>query len=134
VSQASVDVVLDQFAATNERDFERAMRHYAEEVVLVVPDNAFLQSGTYTGREAVGNWFGDWFRTFEPDYRFEIEAARDLGDRVFLDATHRGRGRASGAQVHGRNGYLYTVSDGKITRVELYATPAEALAAGGVVK
>ena len=132
MSKENVDVVLDQFAATNERDFPRAMSHYAEDVELVVHPDAFLQSGTFTGRDAVGEWFGDWFRTFEPGYHFEIEEARDLGDVVFLNASHRGHGRTSGAEVHGQTGYLYTVRDGKIARVELYANPAAALQATGL--
>ncbi len=129
MSQHNIDVLHDQFAATNERDFARAMSHYADEVVLYVSPGAFLESGTFEGRDAVGEWFANWFATFEPGYRFEIEEARDLGDRVFLGATHRGRGRTSGAEVSGRTGYLYTFRGGKIVRCELYATPAEALAA-----
>jgi ketosteroid isomerase-like protein len=132
MSQENVDVVLDQFAATNERDFPRAMSHYAEDVELVVDPDAFLQGGTFRGRDAVGEWFADWFRTFEPSYRFEIEEARDLGDVVFLSATHRGRGRTSGAEVQGQTGYLYTVRDGKIVRAELYRSPAAALEAAGL--
>ncbi len=132
MSQANVEVVRDQFAATNERDFPRAMSHYAEDVELVVHPDAFLQGGTFAGREAVGRWFADWFTTFERGYRFEIEEARDLGAVVFLNATHHGRGRTSGVEVHGRTGYLYTLRSGKIVRVELYAAPAEALAAAGV--
>jgi ketosteroid isomerase-like protein len=132
MSKENVDVVLDQFAATNERDFPRAMSHYAEDVELVVHPDAFLQSGTFTGRDAVGEWFGDWFRTFEPGYHFEIEEARDLGDVVFLNASHRGHGRTSGAEVHGQTGYLYTVRDGKIARVEIYPNPAAALQATGL--
>jgi len=132
MSKENVDVVLDQFAATNERDFPRAMSHYAEDVELVVHPDAFLQSGTFTGRDAVGEWFGDWFRTFEPGYHFEIEEARDLGDVVFLNASHRGHGRTSGAEVHGQTGYLYTVRDRKIARVEIYPNPAAALQATGL--
>ena len=131
MSKGDVDVVRDQFAAVNERDFPRAMSLYAEDVVLVV-DPDFLEGGTYEGREAVGAWFGNWFATFERDYRFEIEEARDLGDRVFIDASHSGRGRGSGVGVEGRTGYLYTLRDGKVARVELYITPAEAREAAGI--
>jgi ketosteroid isomerase-like protein len=129
VSQQNVDIVLDQFAATNAGDFRRAMELYAEDVELVVDHDAFLQGGTFAGREAVGAWFADWLTTFEPGYRFEILEVRDLGDVVFLDAEHGGRGRTSGIEVTGRTGYLYTVRDGRIVRAELYTTPAEALAA-----
>jgi ketosteroid isomerase-like protein len=129
MSQENVDLVRAQFAATNERDFPRAMSYYAEEVELVVDPDAFLEGGTFTGKHAVGQWFAGWFATFEPGYRFEIEEARDLGQLVFLDVTHYGRGRTSGAEVRGRTGYLYTVRDGRIVRGELYPGPSEALAA-----
>jgi ketosteroid isomerase-like protein len=132
MSQGNVAVVRDQFEATNERDFPRAIEHYAEDVVLVVDPAAFLESGTFNGREAVGRWFGDWLKTFEPGYRFEIEEARDLGDVVLLVASHHGRGRISGVDVHGQTGYLYTVCAGQIVRVELYRSRAEALAAAGL--
>ena len=129
MSQANVEVVLDQFAAVNERDFPRAMSHYAEDVELVVRSDASLEAGTFIGREAVGQWFGDWFATFEPGYHFDIEQARDLGDVVLLGATHHGRGRTSGIEVQGEMGYLYTVREGKIIRGELFRTPAQALEA-----
>ena len=129
---ANVEIVRDQFAATNERDFPRAMSHYAEEVELHVDPEAFLQGGTFKGRDAVGQWFADWFSTFEPGYRFEIEEIRDLGeDRVFLFATHEGRGRASGVAVRGQTAYVYTVRAGKIVHGALYGDRAAALAAAG---
>ena len=134
MSQSSVDVVLDQFAAANERDFERAMSHYSEDVELVVDYEAFVEGGTFTGREAVGQWFANWFKTFEPGYRFEIEEARDLGGRVLLVAAHGGRGRASGIEVQGRTAYLYTVRDGKVVRGVLYESPEKARRAAGLAE
>jgi len=127
--EPNVEIVLDQFAATNERDFSRAMGHYAEDVELVVQADASLEAGTFRGREAVGRWFGEWFSTFEPGYHFDIEEARAFGDVVLLHARHHGRGRTSGLEVRGEMGYLYTVRDGKIVRVELYRTADDALRA-----
>jgi ketosteroid isomerase-like protein len=129
MSQEKVDVVLDQFAATNERDFGRAMSLYTEDVDLVVARDAFLEGGTFQGREAVGEWFGNWFATFEPGYRFDIEETRDLGGLVLLVASHHGRGRTSGAAVHGQTAYLYEVRDGKVAHVEIHATREAALEA-----
>jgi ketosteroid isomerase-like protein len=96
MSQENVEIVRDQFAATNERDFPRAMGHYAENVQLVVDPAALLEGGTFTGRDAVGEWFGNWFATFEPGYHIDVEEARDLGGVILLVASHRGRGRSSG--------------------------------------
>jgi ketosteroid isomerase-like protein len=132
MSQENVEIVRDQFAATNERDFPRAMGYYAEDVQLVVDPAAFLEGGTFTGRDAVGQWFGNWFATFEPGYHFDIEEARDLGGVVLLVASHHGRGRSSGAEVRAQNGYLYTVRGGKIARVEIYPSREQALDAAGV--
>ncbi|HVS28181.1 MAG TPA: nuclear transport factor 2 family protein [Solirubrobacteraceae bacterium] len=79
----------------------------------------------------MGEWFGDWFRQFGPDYRFEIEESRGSGDRVLVVAAHGGRGRASGVPVAGRTAYVYTVLDGKITRVEMWGDREAALAGFG---
>jgi len=132
MSQDDVDVVRDQFAATNERDFQRAMSYYAEDVELVVHPDAFLDAGTFRGRETVGEYFGNWLSTFAPGYRFDITEARDLGGVVLLVASHHGRGRTSGAEVHGQTAYLYKVRGGKIARAELYPDRAAALRAAGL--
>ena len=109
MSQENVEVVRDQFAAVNERDFPRAMGHYAEDVELVVDTYSFLEGGTFKGRHAVGEWFADWFSTFEPDYRFDIKETRGGGDLVYLRANpsreranQRSRSpRRNGLPVHG---------------------------------
>jgi ketosteroid isomerase-like protein len=131
VPAGDVEVVREQFEATNGRDFPRAMDLYTEDVVLVVDSDAFLNWGTFEGREAVGRWFADWLTTYEHGYHFDIEEARDLGGVVLLVASHHGRGRISGAEVRGHTGYLYRVREGRIDRVELYPGRAEALAAAG---
>jgi ketosteroid isomerase-like protein len=129
VSQADVEVVRDQFAAVNERDFPRAMDGYAEDVVLVAPEG-FPSRGTFEGKEAVGEWFGDWFRQFGSDYRFEIKETRDLaGGLVYVFAEYSASGRASGAVVSDANAYLYRVKGGRVSRVQLFDTTEEALEA-----
>jgi ketosteroid isomerase-like protein len=135
VAQSDVDVVVDQFAAVNERDFQRAMDHYADDVILVVPPaESAPEPGTFEGKEAVGRWFGNWFQSFDRDYRFELEESRMIGDQVFIHARHGGRGRTSGIEVRGELSYLYRVRDGKVARVEIYPAREEALEAAGVAE
>ncbi len=131
MSERDIEVVREQFEATNERDFERVMELYAEDVVLVAPRmQGVANPGRYEGKEAVGEWFGDWFRSFARDYRFEIKEARHLGGGlIFLFATHGGSGRFSGVEVHSKNTYLYRVRDGRISRVGFFATREKALEA-----
>jgi ketosteroid isomerase-like protein len=125
---SDVEIVRDQFEAVNERDFERAMDRYADDVVLVVHPGWF-ETGTFEGKEAVGEWFGQWFRLFDASFRFEIGEARAIGGVVFLHAELYGVGRSSGAPAHAEAGYLYEVRDGKVARAEIFKTRGEALEA-----
>jgi ketosteroid isomerase-like protein len=119
MSQRNVEVVLKHFEDTNARRFAAVMEAYAEDVELVMHGEKLL-ARTASGKDAVGEWFGDWFRQFDRDYRFEVEEARPVGDRVLIVATHHGHGRGSGVPVEERWAYLYTVRDGKVSRVELW--------------
>ena len=107
------------------------MEMYADDVVLHVPRDEGVQNpGLYRGKEAVGEWFGDWFQTFASDYHFEIQEIEELNDGlIFMRATHGGSGRLSGVEVHSENAYLYRVRDGKITRVGFFASREGALEA-----
>jgi ketosteroid isomerase-like protein len=130
MSEADFQVIRDQFDATNRRDFPAAMDFYADDVRLFAPVEAGPGlTGHYEGKEAVGRWFGEWFRAFGDDYRFEIDEMRMIGDLVFMHANHGGTGRASGAEVSGETFYLYGLRDGKIVSVGFYPTRDAALAA-----
>jgi len=121
MSQENIEVVVNQFEGTNARDFAGVMDTWAEDVTLVLHGDPGPFSNRATGKASVGEWFGDWFRQFGGDYRFEIEESRGTGDRVFLVATHHGRGRHSGVPVELRMAYVYTVREGKVSRVEVWA-------------
>jgi ketosteroid isomerase-like protein len=132
VSLRDIELVRAQFECVNERNFERAMDLYADDVVLVVHSSFGLETGTFEGKEAVGDWFGQWFQIFSPDYRFEIEEAREIGDVIFLHAKHGGRGRTSGVKVRDETSYLYSVRSGRVARVELFGERDEALQAASL--
>ncbi|TMK97853.1 MAG: nuclear transport factor 2 family protein [Actinobacteria bacterium] len=130
-SRQNVEIVRDQYAATNQRDFRRAMSHYADDVVMVIP--AGIRGGTFEGRRAVGEWFGDWFATFDRDAQFEIAELIDLDDAsVLLVAKHHATGRASGVEVEQEVVWIYRLRAGKITHLESYDSRAEALDAVGL--
>jgi ketosteroid isomerase-like protein len=131
VSQTNVEVLRDHYAATNERDFRRAMAHYADDVVLVIPTG--ITAGTFEGREAVGAWFGDWFATFGRDARFDVEEIVELNaGSILLVAKHCASGRTSGIEVEELVIWIYRLRHGKITRLEKYGSRAEANQAAGL--
>jgi ketosteroid isomerase-like protein len=132
MSQENLEVVRDQYAATNERDFKRVMSHYAEDVELVVYFQD-IRAGTFKGRDATGRWFGDWLSSFDREARFDLKELTELEDgSVLVVADHHARGRASGAEVHGTVVWLYRLREGKIIRVEGYPSRDDALEAAGL--
>lgn len=132
MSQRNVDIVREYFEIVNDGDFSQAMRYYSDDVELVATDEVFLEAGTFTGKDAVGLWFGNWFRAFQRGYRFDLEEIRQVGEAVFVLARHQGRGKASGAEVRMTTGYLIRVAGDQIGKIELFPDRRSALEAGGL--
>ena len=130
MSQADLDVVRGVFRDTNARDFAAVMAAYAEDVRLALHGHFSSVSGgeVVSGKTAVGEWFGDWFRQFGSDYRFDIEEIEAAGGRVFLVAAHLGHGRASGVPVEQRTAYVYLVEAGLIHAIDVWPETERALA------
>jgi ketosteroid isomerase-like protein len=121
--QENVEVVRKQFENANARDFAGVVDAWAENVTLIVRGELWPFTGdTATGKAAVRQWFADWFREFGPDYRFDIDETHASGDRVFVFATHHGRGRHSDAPVELGSAYIYTLREGKVSRIEVWAS------------
>ncbi|HKP90012.1 MAG TPA: nuclear transport factor 2 family protein [Thermoleophilaceae bacterium] len=127
---SQIEVARQVYAAMQHRDFKTVLSLLDPDVALVVGPGVSPETGTFPGRDAVGGWFGRWFGAFRPDYRLEIEDMRDLGDRVAVVQLHTGQGRTSGAPVTMRNGTLIYFLAGRITRIEIFADPRQALDAG----
>ena len=76
---------------------------------------------------SLARWQGEW-----DEYEEALEELVDVGDRVFVTSYFRGRGRGSGIEVDARYYQVYMLCDGKIMRMDEYATRAEALEAAGL--
>jgi ketosteroid isomerase-like protein len=72
-----------------------------------------------------------WWEAWESS-ETAVEEVIGVGDRVFVMARFRGRGRASGAEVEGRHFEVYTVRARKVIRVEEFSERGEALEAAGL--
>jgi ketosteroid isomerase-like protein len=98
---------------------------------VVVDASVRVDGGIGQGREELNAIVGKWVGTWD-EWREEIEEMRDLGSNVLVISTQRGRGRGSGIEVETRYGMLYEVAGGKITRLTMYRSPADALEAAGL--
>jgi ketosteroid isomerase-like protein len=131
MSRENVEIIRDITAANNEGDFERALGHLADDVVLQAP--AGIRGGTFRGREAVGEWFGDWFRIFDWNVHSDIREIAEIGDDgVLVVIVAQGRGRGSGVDVEETFAWLCRLHEGKVRRVEGYLSRDEALEVAGL--
>ena len=131
MSQENVKTVVGLFENVNARDFTAVMDAYADDVVLELHGLVAAGDDGAVGKKAVGEWFGDWYRTFDRDYSHEIIETQDWGDRVLIVATHNGRGRTSGVPFRQRAAWIFTVRDGKVVRCEAFPDREQALEASG---
>ena len=61
----------------------------------------------------------------------DVEDFIDAGDHVVVVVTMHARGRGSGATVNRRQGYVWTVANGRAVRFSWFNDPAAALEAAG---
>jgi len=86
---------------------------------------------TYEGVEGMREFVGDWTAAWE-DWRLEVEDLVDAGDEVVAIVRQSGRSKTTGLPVDMRFAQLWTLSDGRQTRMRMYADPEEALRAAGL--
>ena len=128
---ANCDVIRAYFDAANRRDFDAVMDMYADDVVMVIPDD-WLIGGTFEGKDTVGRWFGDWYRTFDGGPQFDVLRIEGVGDAVVLSAHSRSRGGMSGVELEASYHYVFRMRDGMIAHIRFYENWAQALEAAGV--
>jgi ketosteroid isomerase-like protein len=133
MSEGNADLLRRYFEAANRRDFPVVMAMYADDVELVVPD-AWINGGTYAGKEAVGRFFGDWYRTFDGGPQFELQRLREAGDAVAVVAHASARGGRSGVELSTDYFYMFRVRGGKVAHVQFYDDWPQALEAAGLAR
>jgi ketosteroid isomerase-like protein len=128
MSEENLEIVRRAFAYEIHGVGDRAV---AEEVfhsdVVMNP----MDEGPFHGREAMRDNIERWASAFD-GLTVTVEEIIDAGDRVLLVAHHQGRGRKSGVEVDTRFYEVYTLHEGKISRVDEFNERAEALEAAGL--
>jgi ketosteroid isomerase-like protein len=117
MSEENVEVVSRMYEAFRRGDAEAAFGYIDPAVVTDASHRVDGRIGH--GRDELTAILGEWLGTWD-DWRQEVEEMRDLGDRVLVIETQRGRGKGSGIEWEGRFGMLYELESGKITRWTIY--------------
>jgi ketosteroid isomerase-like protein len=125
VPRANVEVVRAMLEDYLCGDYEGALRAFAKDVEVVTALERF--HGPAGVVKEAKRWEEMW-----SDYRFEVEDLVDAGDGVVLLYHQVGRAKESGIEVDERAGWVYTLREGKIARVQMFQNPEAALRAAGV--
>jgi uncharacterized protein len=98
----------------------------AKDLEYVNPTYA-VEPGTRIGRDA----FGSVTETY-PNFLFQPQRFIDVGDHVVVLGRYTASGGASGIELEGDHGYVWTIRDGLAVRFKWFQSHAEALEAAGV--
>jgi ketosteroid isomerase-like protein len=130
VSQENVDVIRRIYAVWAKEGSPVPSGLLDSQIEWVNPPDA-IERGTRSGVDAFATAVGAVSDTFA-GVGVDIDEMLDVGDRVVVLATLHGRGRGSGAEVERRQGYVWTLRDGKAIRFEWFNSPDDAARAAGV--
>ena len=123
VSEQNVEIVEAIHRLWNARESTEGL--IDEELEYVNPPDA-VETGTRHGRSTLATVLEVY-----PDFRFEIERIADAGDEVVAVGVVHGTS-ASGISIEARQGYVWTVRDGRAVRFRWFRDPAEALSEVGL--
>ena len=127
MSQADIETLRAGYEAFSQGDWDTPTRFADPEFELKTADRA-LNPGTYRGPEAARRFFEDLFEPFE-DVTIEPEQFFQRGDQIVVYIRVRLRPAGSDAVVENRIGHLWTMREGRATRLEVFPRREEALQA-----
>ena len=131
VAEENVEIVRRIREAVQRRDSEALLAFYDPEIVLEIRYGPIDLHGLYHGHDGVRRWFREWRAPFS-DYDEEAEDYIDAADSVIVCFRVRGCGKASGVSVDTSGCQVYVIQNGRVIRMQIFETKAEALAAAGL--
>jgi ketosteroid isomerase-like protein len=71
-------------------------------------------------------WLSEW-----EDWRAVADEYLEIGDHVVVFTTYRGIGKGSGVEIIHEGAHVFQLRDGKVVRLEIFASRAKALESAG---
>jgi ketosteroid isomerase-like protein len=131
MSRENVDRVRRGFEAFSSGGVEALLELVDPDFETTTPPELTVEPATYRGHDGLRRYFDSFYEIME-EIRFEPEEFIDARDRVVVPVCLIARGRGTGIEAEQRLVFVWTVRDGKMLRLDSYATKAEALAAVGL--
>jgi ketosteroid isomerase-like protein len=134
MSQENVEIVRRVYEAVARRDPVTPFETYAEDIVWDLSRasrGAMWKRPVYKGHDGVRELWREGLAAFGAVDYVVVDLA-DVGERVLAEVRERMVGRASGAPVEALHYAIWTLVDGKVTRIQVFDDRAEAEAAAGL--
>ena len=128
MSDENVDTVRRGFELLRERGVEAMLELVDPEFEVTTPPEFTVEPSTYRGHDGLRRYFDSFYEVME-EVRFEPEEFIAAGEQVVVPMRLVARGRGTGIEADQRLVQVCTLRDGKMWRMDLYATREEALAA-----
>ena len=87
----------------------------------------------YEGVDGAQRFLDDWSGAWD-DWGLEIQEIYDAGDKVVVVVHQRGRARTTGMALEMVFAQTWTIRDGRLTRMDMYSDPSDALRAAGLTE
>jgi ketosteroid isomerase-like protein len=123
----NVEIVTRVNAMRNQRSFEDLSLYSPE--LIYHPLAAFSENHECRGLDEFREFMESFYGTWADDFIATVTSIRDYGDVVSVRAEFSGHARASGIPISGAVFQVMWIRDGLVTRIEDYATSAEAMEA-----
>jgi ketosteroid isomerase-like protein len=127
MSQGNVELVRSIYEAANRRDWDAAFRDQRPDVEFTTPPRG-INAGTYRGREECQGYWEELLSAFDRATA-EPEELIESNDQVVVVVKTRMRPKGIGAEIESRTGWLWTIRDGMVVSMRIFAKPEEALEA-----
>ena len=134
MSEENVEIVRRVYEAVARRDTAAVLAAYAPDVEWDFSGSTWgdlTGRPVYRGHEDLRAFYREWYEAWGR-YDESVEELIGAGEHVVVVATGRGRGRVSGAEVGWTQYGVWTIQEGKITRVVWFGTREAALEAAGL--
>jgi ketosteroid isomerase-like protein len=130
MSEENVEIVSRVLAEWEKGNFSSS-EAFDPYIRVVWAEPIFAQRAETMGIRETARNMEEFLGTYE-GAKATAERIVDAGDRVVVVATWEGRGKGSGIPFAERAGSVWTISEGKVTRIVNYRDPAEAFETAGL--
>jgi ketosteroid isomerase-like protein len=131
MSRENIELVRRFARAYNERDMDALHDLIGPDFEWTPYLAALIETTVYRGHDGLQRYFDDADAAWE-SLRVRVDELREIDDRIVVFGELHGQGRASGLEVDLPLSWIGEARDGKLVRLETYATKEAALEAVGL--